>query len=321
VTSIHQSGKPVERAALARAANVIARGGLVAFATETVYGLGADATNDKAVARIFAAKSRPAINPLIIHVKDTDTARMLANFNTQALRLANAFWPGPLTLVVPRKPGNPISDLACAGLDSVALRVPAHAAAQALLAEAGVPIAAPSANLSGRVSASEAGHARADLGDKVDLILDSGPAPLGLESTIIACLDNQARLLRPGAVTREAIEQVLGAKLAAPHDSDAPQAPGGLASHYAPRARLRLNAKKPEPGEALLGFGPAMPRGTGPALNLSATGDLTEAATNLFSYLRRLDGEADRIAVMPIPRDGLGLAINDRLERAAAPRP
>jgi L-threonylcarbamoyladenylate synthase len=307
-------------AAIAAVARCLAAGGLVAFPTETVYGLGADACNGEAVARLYAAKGRPAFNPLIAHVADGSAARRLGAFNADAERLAAAFWPGPLTLVLPRRPDCPVADLALAGLDSVALRVPAHPLAKALLKAFGGPIVAPSANRSGHVSPTSAAHVLADLRGRIDLLLDGGPCPVGLESTIVACLDGPT-LLRPGGVAREEIERVLGRALVVPPAQAAPLAPGMLASHYAPKARLRLNAETARAGEALLAFGPNAPPVNGAMLNLSARGDLVEAAANLFSHLRALDASgAKAIAVMPVPNEGLGEAINDRLARAAAPR-
>jgi L-threonylcarbamoyladenylate synthase len=315
------------RATTADAVRILAAGGLIAFPTETVYGLGADATNGAAVARLYAAKGRPAFNPLIAHVTDAAAARALARFDADAARLAAAFWPGPLTLVLPKSETCTVSELATAGLDSIAVRVPHHAVAQDLLAAFGRPVVAPSANRSGHVSPTTAAHVLGDLSGRVDLIVDGGPTPVGVESTIVACLDEPA-LLRPGGVPREAIEQLLRRQLAEPPTGiaveDAPLAPGMLASHYAPHTRMRLDTDHVEPGEALLAFGPAAVKGADQAakiLNLSARGDLIEAAANLFSHLRALDAaKATLIAVMPLPRDGLGEAINDRLQRAAAPR-
>ncbi|MGE0565972.1 MAG: L-threonylcarbamoyladenylate synthase [Pseudolabrys sp.] len=306
-------------AAIAAAARCLGAGGLVAFPTETVYGLGADATNGEAVARLYAAKGRPAFNPLIAHVASREAAHALAQFNTDAERLATAFWPGPLTLVLPRTPGCPVSDLALAGLDTVAIRIPAHPTARELIATFGKPIVAPSANCSGHVSPTTAAHVMADLRGRIDLIVDGGPCPVGVESTIVACVDAPA-LLRPGGVARAEIERALGKPLQPQvADDEAPLAPGMLTSHYAPKAKLRLNAADARGGETLLAFGPAV---TGATMNLSPAGDLIEAAANLFSHLRALDAAGARaIAVMPIPHDGLGEAINDRLERAAAPRP
>ena len=308
--------------AIATAAKTLAAGGLIAFPTETVYGLGADAANGEAVARLYAAKGRPAFNPLIAHIGTLELARTLGRFTPDAERLAAAFWPGPLTLVLPKADGCTVSDLALAGLDSIALRMPAHPVAQALLAAFGGPVVAPSANRSGHVSPTDAAHVLADLRGRIDLILDGGACPVGVESTIVSCIGEPA-LLRPGGLAREDIERVLGYPLAAsaPADDNAPLAPGMMTSHYAPRARVRLDAQAPQPGEALLAFG-AAPQGAGPVLNLSPRGDLVEAAANLFSHLRALDASgAQRIAVMTIPHEGLGEAINDRLARAAAPKP
>ncbi len=287
----------------------------MAFPTETVYGLGADATNGEAVAAIFAAKRRPRFNPLIVHVRDRAQAEDHAEFSLEARALADAFWPGAVTLVLPRRADSALSLLVSAGLDTVALRAPSHALARQLIAETGKPIAAPSANASGRVSPTTAAHVAEELGDAVDMILDGGPSRLGIESTVIGFEDGKPVLLRPGAVAREEIERVTG-PLGTPSSAKI-ASPGQLESHYAPRAQLRLNVRAPEPGESLLAFG-AMPGAT----NLSPGGDLKEAAANLFAMLRRLDASgAARIAVAPIPEHGLGEAINDRLRRAAAPRP
>ncbi|HEY0107919.1 MAG TPA: L-threonylcarbamoyladenylate synthase [Rhizomicrobium sp.] len=303
-----------DASAIAQAARLLRAGGLVAFPTETVYGLGADAANGRAVARIFEAKGRPRFNPLIVHVRDAAQAERHAVFNTATRKLAAAFWPGALTLVLPRAADCALSDLVSAGLDTVALRVPAHPVAAALIARSGLAIAAPSANPSGRITATTADHVALGLRDKVDLILDGGAAPLGLESTVIGFDGGAPVLLRAGAIAREAIEAVAGPLAEA--QAGKVQSPGQLSSHYAPRGRLRLNAQTAEPGETLLGFGPAAPAG---AANLSAAGDLREAAANLFAMLHALD-ECAAIAVMPIPDQGLGEAINDRLRRAAAPR-
>jgi len=309
-------------------ARCLAGGGLVAFPTETVYGLGADATNAEAIARLYLAKGRPSFNPLIAHVDSLAAARGIARFDAAALKLAEAFWPGPLTLVLPKADGCPVCELATAGLDSVALRVPGHPVAQAILRSFGGAVVAPSANRSGHVSPTTAAHVRADLDGRIDLIVDGGPVMVGVESSIVGCLGTPV-LLRPGGVPREAIERVLGWPLAEPlvaaaHGSDAPLAPGMLASHYAPRARVRLDAAEVKPGEALLAFGPELPPGAEAAAlvrNLSPRGDLSEAAARLFGLLRELDGcGAAAIAVMPVPPHGLGEAINDRLRRAAAPR-
>jgi len=314
---------PANADAVADAARVLAAGGLVAFPTETVYGLGADATIGTAVARLYAAKGRPAFNPLIAHVADMNGARALATFDAAAEKLAAAFWPGPLTLVLPKAPGCTVAELATAGLDSVAIRIPAHNVARDIIRALGHPVVAPSANRSGHVSPTTAAHVMADLRGSIDLILDGGAAPVGVESTIVACLGTP-QMLRPGGLPRAEIERVLGMSIAdAPPvaiDTDAPLAPGMLASHYAPKAKMRLNARDVRSGEALLAFGPVLPGATR-TLNLSSGGDLVEAAANLFSHLRALDAAgADTIAVMPIPHEGLGEAINDRLARAAAPR-
>ncbi len=320
--------RTADEAAITEAARCLAAGGLVAFPTETVYGLGADATDAVAVARLYAAKGRPAFNPLICHVPDAAAARALARLDADAERLAAAFWPGPLTLVLPKTADCPVAELATAGLDSIAMRVPRHAVAQKILQEFGKPIVAPSANRSGHVSPTTAVHVLADLRGRVDLIVDGGATPVGVESTIVACL-GEPMLLRPGGVPRAAIERVLGRPLAEAHaglssEEEAPLAPGMLASHYAPRTRMRLNAEAVSPDEVLLGFGSAQMMGAErarTALNLSKRGDLVEAAANLFSHLRALDmAGASAIAVMPIPDEGLGEAINDRLGRAAAGR-
>jgi L-threonylcarbamoyladenylate synthase len=305
-------------AGIAAAADVLRRGNLVVFPTETVYGLGADARNDHAIAKVFAAKRRPHFNPLIVHVADLAAAEDIAIFNPHALVLAERFWPGPLTLVLPRK-GSGISLLATAGLDTVAVRVPAHPVALALLKAFDGPVAAPSANLSGQVSPTRAEHAAEGLAG-VAMILDGGPCTVGVESTIAGFEGGRAVLLRSGGVPRSSIEAVTGT-LVQTSPTGRPSAPGQLASHYAPRARVRLNAQAPLPHEAFLAFGPNAAPGANPTLNLSPSGDLTEAAANLFAYLRALDASrASAIAVMPIPTDGLGEAINDRLARAAAPR-
>lgn len=314
-----------DTAGIAHAADILRRGGIVAFPTETVYGLGADATDPEAVAGIYAAKERPSFNPLIAHVDSLESAKVQGVFDDNARRLAEAFWPGPLTLVVPVSRTCTVSDLARAGLDSVGLRVPAHPLAHALLAQAGRPIAAPSANRSGRVSPTSADHVLGDLDGRIDAVLDGGSAKVGVESTIVSCLGGTPRLLRPGGVPREAIEALIGVRLETGSEGGSgPIAPGMLASHYAPRAQVRLNAVDIQPGEAALLFGAERPAGIEEAeaiLNLSENGDLTEAAAHLFSYLRLLDASgAEAIAVSPIPETGLGEAINDRLRRAAADR-
>jgi L-threonylcarbamoyladenylate synthase len=310
---------PAGAAAIVRAAALLRAGRLVAFPTETVYGLGGDATNDPAVAAIFSAKARPRFNPLIVHVRDLAEAERLAVFNSPARRAAARFWPGPLTLVLPRQPSAGLSMLASAGLDTVAIRVPTHPVAQALLRETECPIAAPSANRSGRVSPTEAAHVAEDLGDEVALILDDGPTPVGLESTVLDLSGEAPALLRPGAVTSEALTELLG-PIARP-GSGLPKSPGMLASHYAPRLPVRVAATEARPGEALLAFGPDARPGFAEVLWLSRSGNLAEAAANMFSMLRSLDRPSfTGIAVMPIPEHGLGRAINDRLRRAAAPR-
>lgn len=307
--------RPADRAGIAEAAAILRRGGLVAFPTETVYGLGADAGNDRAVAAIFAAKGRPRFNPLIVHVADLAAAERLVAFSALARKLAQQFWPGPLTLVLPRRAGATLSLLVSAGLDTVAVRVPAGAVAQKLLTACGRPIAAPSANASGEISPTTAEHVRHSLGKKADLILDGGATEHGLESTVLGFRGDACVLLRPGAIAREEIERVTGPLEKA--STETISSPGQLASHYAPKARLRLNAARALPGELLLGFGPAPDA----ACNLSESGDLQEAAANLFAMLRALDAENPAgIAVMPVPESGLGEAINDRLRRAAAPR-
>ena len=310
--------RPADAAAIDEAARLLRAGRLVAFPTETVYGLGADATNDLAVADIFAAKERPRFNPLIVHVASVEHAKKYSEFDAPARKLATAFWPGALTLVLPRRSGCPLSQLVSAGLDTVALRVPAHPVAQALLAKSDLPIAAPSANASGRISATTAAHVRQSLGGKVDLILDAGPTALGLESTVIGFDAGEPVLLRLGAIARGDIENVIG-HLDVSANANV-RSPGQLASHYAPRAALRLNANSVRPGEVLLAFGPQIPSGAKVIANLSERGDMKEAAVNLFAHLHTLDATGLPIAVMPIPQNGLGEAINDRLARAAAAR-
>ncbi len=302
---------------VAEGARILRGGGLVAFPTETVYGLGGDATDGKAVARIFAAKGRPTFNPLIVHVAARAWVADLAETDARFEKLAAAFWPGPLTLILRRRQDCPASDLVSAGLDTIAVRMPDHAVAQELLRAVGKPLAAPSANASGTVSPTLAQHVAASLGAKVDLIIDGGACRVGLESTVLDLSEAAATILRPGTITAEQIAAVIGPVSVSHDDPAAPKSPGQLASHYAPSLPLRLNAARADEGEALLGFGP------GPAtLNLSPAGDLVEAAANLFAMLRALD-EPSRfraIAVMPIPAAGIGIAINDRLARAAAPK-
>ncbi len=313
-------------AALARAAAALRAGRLVAFPTETVYGLGADATNDRAVAAIFALKGRPQFNPLIVHVADVGAARDLVVFDARAERLAAQFWPGPLTLVLPRRHGCAVSLLASAGLDSLAVRVPAHPVAQRLLRAAGRPLAAPSANPSGKMSPTTARHVVdgfagvTDAGEALAMVLDGGPCAIGLESTVVDLCGPLPALLRQGGITQEALAEVVG-RLATGDDGqpDAPRSPGQLLSHYAPERRLRVDARSVAPDEALLAFGPAPLPGAAITENLSAAGDLAEAAANLFAMLRRLDRpDVAGIAAMTVPDRGLGRAINDRLRRAAA---
>ena len=305
-----------DQAGLDRAAAILSAGGLVSFPTETVYGLGADARKDVAVAGIYEAKGRPSFNPLIVHVANADAARGYVSFNDTADRLAAAFWPGALTLVLPLREGAGVSKLVTAGLDSLAVRVPDHPVAAGLLTAFDGPVAAPSANPSGRVSPTTAAHVQAGLDGRIDAVVDGGACGVGVESTIVSCGDTPA-LLRAGGIPVEAIEACLGQSLARPDDPDTPVSPGQLASHYAPQGRVRLNADAAQDGEVLLGFG-----AVDAALNLSPSGDLVEAAANLFACLHQLDAMgANAIAVSPIPDHGLGRAINDRLQRAAAPRP
>lgn len=310
---------PATPEAIAQAAAVLRAGGLVAFPTETVYGLGADASSGLAVAALYAAKGRPRFNPLIVHVPETAAASALAEMTALGKALADAFWPGPLTLVLARRPNRIIADLATAGLDTIAVRVPAHPIAQALLRAVNLPIAAPSANRSGHVSPTTAAHVEADLGDRVQMILDGGATSVGLESTVVDATGDTPVILRLGGITREDIERILGQPVAvAGEENITPSSPGMLARHYAPATRLRLEARDIRPGEALLAFGKDVPRHAGRTINLSPTGDLAEAAASLFAALRELDAAgATAIAVMPIPAYGLGEAINDRLQRAA----
>lgn len=303
------------------------RGELVAVPTETVYGLAADATSGEACARIFAAKGRPRFNPLISHVPDLETAERHGVFQGMARQLAEAFWPGPLTLVVPKRPGSPVSDLATAGLDSVALRVPSGPVMRFLAERTGRPLAAPSANRSGRISPTRAEDVIADLEPSLSHVIDAGPCVLGIESTIVGLTDGRPRLLRPGGLARERIEEVLGMPLEGVQETaraDAPAAPGMLSSHYAPNAGMVLNASEASPDDGLLSFGPEPLPGADLAraqINLSPAGDLTEAAAKLFGAMRALDSTGvGTIRVQFIPSFGLGEAINDRLRRAAAPR-
>jgi len=311
------------RRALESATRLILAGETVAIPTETVYGLAADATNDRAVARIYETKGRPSFNPLIAHVDGVEMARNFCEFPPLAEKLAAAFWPGPLTLVLPRKKDAGVSLLVSAGLDTLALRAPASPIAQALIRNAGRPLAAPSANRSGTISPTTAAHVADSLGERVALILDGGPCSVGVESTIIKIDGDRAILLRPGGLPRGEIERIAGVRLESA--GGAVEAPGMLESHYAPESRLRLNVAEPAPDEAYLGFGKFDGKGARVALNLSAGGDLIEAAANLFAHLRALDALCSErgligIAAAPVPGDDLGEAINDRLKRAAAPR-
>ncbi len=312
-----------DETAITEAAAILRAGGLVGMPTETVYGLAGLATSDAAVAKIYAVKGRPTFNPLIAHFDSLAAAAREARLDATAERLADAFWPGPLTLVAPVAGDCRISLLARAGLDTLALRVPGSATARALIAAAGAPLAAPSANRSGAVSPTRAEHVAADLGDRIGLILDAGPCVWGVESTVVACLAEGPRLLRPGAISRERIEAALGGPIAEAAPGQTPAAPGALASHYAPNALLRLNAAQAPQGAVVLDFGGRIgASGRGLRLDLSPAGDLSEAAANLFAHLRALDAARPAlIVVAPIPDRGLGAAINDRLRRAAAPRP
>lgn len=299
-----------------RASAILAEGGLVAFPTETVYGLGGDARNDMAVARIFEAKGRPRFNPLIVHVDSVETAKRYVVWSETADRVASAFWPGPLTMVLPIRSGTGLSPLVTAELPTLAIRVPEHPVARTLLAEFDGPVAAPSANPSGKISPTTAEHVDKGLSGRIDAILDGGACGVGLESTILG-LAGTPTLLRPGGLPVEALEQALGEELAIHQTGDPLTAPGQMTSHYAPGASIRLNATTLNAGEMLLGFGPVEA-----TMNLSPAGDLTEAAANLFHHLHAMDALGpETIAVSPIPDHGLGRAINDRLRRAAAPRP
>ncbi|WP_292288176.1 L-threonylcarbamoyladenylate synthase [Marivita sp.] len=297
------------------AAAMLRAGRLVAFPTETVYGLGADATNDRAVARIFEAKGRPSFNPLIVHFAELEDLKQHVVWTDEADTLARAYWPGPLTLVLKKHPGSAISSLVTAGLDTIAVRLPGHPAAQAILGALGRGVAAPSANRSGQISPTQPSHVLDSLGGRLDAVLDGGASEVGVESTIIGLLDKPV-LLRPGGITEAELAKTLGRNIAVRHKAEAISAPGQLMSHYAPTARVRLNATDWQTGEMRLGFGEV-----DCDLNLSADEDLVEAASNLFDYLHRLDARGgEAIAVSPIPHEGLGIAINDRLSRAAAPR-
>lgn len=317
-----------QNAAETRAVSAALKAGeLVAVPTETVYGLAADATSGLACARIYQAKGRPRFNPLISHVESLDAALKHGNFDKRALLLAKTFWPGPLTIVVPKVPDSPVCSLATAGLNTIALRVPASAVMRFLCQSTGLPLAAPSANISGKVSGTTADAVISDLGSSLSYIVDAGPCPIGIESTIVALNTATPVLLRPGGIAREDLEAALGTPLAEPFPSTAqcaPAAPGMLSSHYAPRAAVRLNALEVNEGEALLAYGGTAPSASEKAvmnINLSRDANLAEAAAGLFSALRQLDTSgAHTICVQPIPAEGLGEAINDRLQRAAAPR-
>lgn len=304
---------PILPEMIALAVDILSEGGLVAIPTETVYGLAADASNPEAVARIYEAKGRPRFNPLIAHVASWEMAEAEVQFSEAARKCAEAFWPGPLTMALPTQAGGKVSDLARAGLDTLAVRWPAHIAARSLVAAFGRPLVAPSANRSGHVSPTRAEHVEADLGDRIDLILDGGPCEVGMESTILGFDGDVPVLLRPGGIPTEAIAELLGRPVRVHGAGDTINAPGQLKSHYAPKARLRLNAEAPEDDEGFLAFGPDASGG----INLSPTGDLVEAASKLFAMLRALDARYARIAVAPVPGAGLGEAINDRLQRAA----
>ncbi|WNK01574.1 L-threonylcarbamoyladenylate synthase [Thalassospiraceae bacterium LMO-JJ14] len=310
--------RAMDDAAIEDAARIIRAGGLVAFATETVYGLGGDATNADAVARIFAAKGRPTFNPLISHVADMNGVKAIAVVDERATLLADAFWPGPLTLVLNKRDDAGIAALTTAGLSTIAVRIPARPRARQFLEACGVPVAAPSANASGAVSPSRAVHVAASLPGPEDggpeIILDDGPCEVGLESTVVDLSTATPTLLRPGGLSKEDIESVIGPLAMAGSDDHAPKSPGMMSRHYAPKAKLRMNALSAESGEVFVGFGTT---GTPGGYNLSPDGDLTQAAANLFQMLHALDeGNAEAIAVAPIPQSGLGLAINDRLRRA-----
>ncbi len=304
------------------AAEALNHGQLVAFPTETVYGLGANAWDGQAVAKIFDMKGRPRFNPLIVHISDLEIAEKLAHFNDLAYTLATHFWPGALTLILKKREGSGLSDLVSAGLETVALRIPNHPVAQELLKVSGCPVAAPSANLSGHVSPTKAEHVASDFENHNLMILDGGPTEIGLESTVINCIDKHAVLMRPGGIETNEIEALVGDRISVNcQETQQPLSPGQLASHYAPNSSVRLNAEDIFQDEALLAFGPFAPKVNTSFFNLSQSGDLKEAAANLFYGLRTLDkGHLNKIAVMPIPNTGLGEAINDRLKRAAFPK-
>lgn len=322
MTKTHAKRLEADRDSIALAADILQAGGLVSFPTETVYGLGADARNGQAVAAIYAAKGRPSFNPLIVHVANIQMALNIADFDPLTRQLAEAFWPGPLSVVVPVSPKAGLSELVTAGLPTVALRVPKHALAHQLLIAFGGPIAAPSANPSGQISPTSADHVLHGLGDRIDAVLDGGACPVGVESTIVRVDGEQVTVLRDGGITREELATCTGAPVRSADDSGKPQSPGQLASHYAPSVAVRLNAETATADEVFIGFGQTADPTT---FNLSRSGNLVEAAANLFAYLRRADALAQKqgatqIAIAPVPMHGLGLAINDRLKRAAAPR-
>ena len=317
------SAKVITDGDISIAAQMLQGGGLVAFPTETVYGLGADATNDLAVAAIFEAKARPRFNPLIVHIADQTDAAALVMWNTLAEQLATEFWPGPLTLILPRRKNSAVSLLVSAGSEAIALRSPNHPVARSLLHEARCPIAGPSANPAGRVSPTTADHVLKGLGDRIDLVIDGGSCDVGVESTVVDVTTPTPSLLRPGGLPREAIEAVLGQRLIDPSTNKNTdqhlRSPGQLSSHYAPKHSVRLEAVDIKPNEALLAFGPQPLEGAAHMLNLSPSSNLREAAGHLFAMLHELDElDIDGIAVMPVPLKGLGEAINDRLQRAAA---
>lgn len=311
--------KPITNDTILQASQLLQNGLLVSFPTETVYGLGADATNDVAVAAIFEAKGRPSFNPLIVHVPTLARAKELVDFNELALKIAAKFWPGPLTMVLPRRNNCPISKLASAGLDTLAVRIPQTPSAQQLLIACNLPIAAPSANPSGQISPTRAEHVAAGLQDKVTLILDGGPCAVGVESTVISVIEQGITILRPGGITADDLAPLTDKPIASAKTDDAISSPGMMLSHYAPKCHVRLNATHKEPNEAFVGFGPG--NETFETTNLSPTSNLIEATANLFAQMHELDKNTySGIAFAPIPNTGLGLAINDRLNRAAAPR-
>lgn len=314
-----QNVKQVSPSAIAQAAKLLRAGALVSFATETVYGLGADATNDVAVASIFEAKGRPSFNPLIVHVPDLEAAQKLVEFNPLALKIATKFWPGPLTMVLPRRDKSPISRLASAGLDTLAIRIPGNNSARELLQACQCPVAAPSANPSGQISPTTAAHVARGLGGKVSLILDDGPCDIGVESTVIAVTSTSITLLRPGGITADDLHRFTNIAISPAKEDGKITSPGMLLSHYAPSCSVRLNASDANSNEAFIGFGPGSE--TFETATLSRAGDLKEATANLFALLHELDQKNYvSIAIAPIPMEGLGIAINDRLKRAAAPR-